>query len=124
MKHLNQSQSKHHPDLFSRGTLELTFRLLRGKHPALALEIQNVLVNKLSNQRVQLPASNPQTGDSIYVDLEVSTINNIVTALTEMGKKGKSDDNSENGLRVVLSTLIPEWMALIEACGTHSSDKN
>lgn len=99
------------PDVFSRGALELTFRLLRPKQPTLALQVRNTL----GHEEARLEeAPNIPIADHFYVDLEALEVGRIVSALTQLGQKALDEEHPEPGRLVVIKTLIREWMALGE----------
>ncbi len=110
MKPPCQTRASDHPEVFSRGALELSFRLLRKRNPALALEIQNVLVCG----KLPCPKNDNQTNDRFHVNMGAHTVGKIIAALTEMGQQALLDDTGLRGRRVVIRTLIQEWMSLAE----------
>lgn len=99
------------PDVFSRGALELTFRLLRPKHPALALAVRNHLSKE--DCRLEDTPNTPIT-DHFFIELEAQSIGHIVAALTLLGEQALAEDHPEPGRLVVIKTLIREWMGLGE----------
>ncbi len=119
---LNQSSkpgTRKNPDVFSRGALELTFRLLRHQHPALALQIQNILAGK------PLPGAAGAASDHFYVGLDPRSIGRVVAALTDMGQQAlERDSSTDGGRRVVIKTLIHEWMTLAEWIIIQAQDES
>ena len=98
--------TRKNPEVFSRGALELTFRLLRSRHPSLALSVQNILAGK------PLPGA---ASDQFHINLDARTVGRVVAALTDMGEQSlHSGSDADQGRRVVISTLIREWMTLAE----------
>jgi hypothetical protein len=100
------------PDIFSRGALELTFRLLRSEHPSLSLAVRNLL----ADTSVPLPdeAFHSPLGDHFYIHLEAQIVGKIVDALTKLGQSALMESRQDTGRLVVLRTLIKEWMTLAE----------
>ncbi|TQV67778.1 hypothetical protein FKG94_24940 [Exilibacterium tricleocarpae] len=123
MTQVDKETNRKKPEIFSRGALELTFRLMRKRHPGLALAVQNVLAGK------PLPGSNDAATDHFHVSLEARTVGKIVAALTEMGQHSlEHNGSSAQGRRVVIKTLIHEWIALAEwiiiQAGRECSSRN
>lgn len=104
-------QSLRRPDVFSRGALELSFKLLRPHNPTLALEIQNILAGEKFSLRNDVQAS--AVTDHFHIQLGPLVVGRIVDALTQLGNTAL-EEASEPGLLVVLRTLIKEWMTLAE----------
>lgn len=99
------------PDIFSRGVLELTFRLLRHHNPTLALVVQNVLASK----KLPTLAPHDSASDHFYVNIDAITIGKIVAALTEIGEQALQNEHHQDGIRIVIKTLIHEWIVLTES---------
>ena len=103
------------PDIFSRGALELTFRLLRHNNVELALDIQNQLQG---NKMPGLASRDPRAKlarDHFKITLNPQTIGRIVDALTQLGEKYlREQKKSEPGQLAVIRTLIVDWVALAE----------
>jgi len=99
------------PDVFSRGALDLTFRLLRPKSPSLALNVRNLLNS--DDYRLEEAPGIPIT-DHFYVQLEALQVGRIVSALTCLGQSALDEEHPEPGRLVVIKTLIREWMTLGE----------
>jgi len=99
------------PDVFSRGALDLTFRLLRPKSPSLALNVRNLL-NRADYRLEEAPGAT--ITDHFYVQLEALQVGYIVSALTSLGQSALDEEHPEPGRLVVIKTLIREWMTLGE----------
>lgn len=111
---------RHAPECLSHGTLELTFRLLRHQYPTLALEVRNLILNTLQ-YRIDHPeqpirqCSNQATTVYLYVNLAPSSVGQVVAALTELGQAElHNEENSANGRRIVLKSLLEEWANVAE----------
>ena len=99
------------PDVFSRHTLELTFRLLRPKHPSLSLEVRNLLsAQRVSTAAVEVKSS----AEHFYINLKARKIGQVVNALTKLGEHEFQQKSSRQGQLLLLKTLIQEWMKLAE----------
>jgi hypothetical protein len=70
--------SEYYRDFFNRGTLELTFKVLRPKYPALALRVQNIIVTTY-------PRGDYHTGISMMeLPLDAAAAARIVQALSAL----------------------------------------
>ncbi len=112
------SQSiQYRPDLFSRGALELTFKLLRVHNNArLALDVQNQLQEAPTEGQ---PTRNRHQ-DLFRVTLEAHTVGKIIDALTSMGNTLLNNPERESGTVVAIRSLIKDWIALAEWILAHS----
>ncbi|BFM16988.1 hypothetical protein R50073_31710 [Maricurvus nonylphenolicus] len=100
------------PDIFSRGALDLTFRLLRKNNPSLALEVRNILAGE--TVPLEDAAHYSPQGDHFFITMPAQRIGCVVKALTQLGQDALDDGRSDTGKLVVLRTLIKEWMTLAE----------
>ncbi len=126
---VNNQHSHTRPDVFSRGALELTFKLLRKNNPRLSLEIQNQLQgvkaiarhSALSDGIEQsLPTSSDL--DHFQITLDASTIGKVVDALTNMGQQLLNSPEKDSGTLVVIRSLMNEWIELAEWILLHTED--
>ncbi len=116
------------PDVFSRGALELTFKLLRKNNPRLSLEIQNQLQgiraivrdSELQNNVSQSPPASDL--DHFQITLDASTIGKVVDALTHMGQQFLDSAEKDSGTLVVIRSLMNDWIELAEWILLHSED--
>ncbi len=107
------------PDLFSRGALELTFKLLRVHNNArLALDVQN----QLQEPPTQDHPTHNRHQDQFRVTLEAHTVGKIIDALTSMGNNLLNNPERESGTLVAIRSLIKDWIALAEWILAHSED--
>lgn len=110
---------KARPDLFSRGSLELTFRLLRNKNARLALEVQNLLQGRKAAPLAATPVSdsgflsNPE-GDHFYVTLSPQNVGKVVDELTRLGQELLNGPQSGNSKLLIIRPLIKDWINLAE----------
>lgn len=100
------------PDIFSRGALDLTFRLLRKDHPSLALEVRNILASE--TVPLEDAAYHSPQGDHFFITMPAQRIGCVVNALTQLGQDALENNQQDTGKLVVLRTLIKEWMTLAE----------
>ena len=104
-------------DVFSRGGLEQTFRLLRKSHPALALTVQNVL-HQIPIKKPEEFAGDRRT-DNFLIDLEGEQIQAILEALVslaDVNKLRKINGNvTELGNLVIVKSLIQDWILVAQA---------
>jgi len=85
---------------FTRNSLKKCFDLLRDTCPSLALVIQNVLME--SSER--FPES------SIKLQLEASTVTEIVKKLAEIGEAAASDKATMKTELVKIRDVLMTWM--------------
>jgi len=97
------------PDVFSRGALHLSFRILRHYRPALALALQNCMAEEPLPKPPEI-RDIPAT-DQIQMNLEAHTVREILGALSELADKRSNDPKlAEFGGLVVLKTLMIDWV--------------
>ena len=108
------------PYAFSRGSLKLTYDLLRYKNPQLALEVRNIVGGK------PLPRSGSQPdnkhSDLFRVGLNSFQVRAIVEGLLE---HTDSDDDAEGdiGRAVMAKSLVSDWMVLARKMIAELPDK-
>lgn len=118
---VNTQQSTLSADVFSRGALELTFKLLRKNNPRLSLEIQNQLQGVRASTNDQSTTTSSDT-DHFQMTLDASTVGKVVDALTTMGQELLNDTEKDGGKLVVIRSLMNDWMALAEWILLHTED--
>ena len=95
--------------VFSRGALQLTFRFLRKKKPAIALEIQNCLANnplKKPDEIADTPAN-----DHFEVRLSPESLRDLLFGLSELVEdREHNPELTELGNMITLKTLISDWL--------------
>ncbi len=127
---LEDYANEHNPNIFSRGALELTFKLLRHRRPSLAMSIQNLMTRgQLQDQPQQLggfgnssygtPLNQQsvqprQHSDKFSVNVDAHTIGQIVSQLTEIGQNALQENDRPSGQLILLRSLIQDWMELAE----------
>ncbi|MDX9873631.1 MAG: hypothetical protein RBS88_01880 [Spongiibacteraceae bacterium] len=106
-------------ELFSRGTLELTFSVLRKPYPALALAIQNALAQAY-------PRHDYQTGlHSSELPLSSDTIDRIALALAVLSRRcatGSTQHGSTPCDLALLRSLLLDWMMLARSRDNDSDE--
>jgi len=95
-------------DIFSRGSLKLTFDIVRKKNPQLALTIQNIT----RGEPVLMPETDPDNNNTDYfkVDLDSFQVRDIVELLMKYNQPGNA--KMDAGMAVVAKALFEEWMSL------------
>ena len=97
------------PAVFGRGSLKLTFDLLRKKNPQLALLVRNITSGTpLPKSRLQ---SDNKDSDCFKVDLDSLQVRSIVENLMKYSQ-GQNSSAGKLGMEVVAKTLLEEWIAL------------
>lgn len=102
--HTNESDR----DLFNRGTLELTFKILRKRRPSLALHIQNALISVYPRNDYHTAF----TADELPLHAEI--IQQIAQALVTLSEElltASTGNQSRNDLVIVRSLLL-DWLML------------
>lgn len=114
-------------DFFCRHNLELSFRLLRKRHPLLAHALKNTLdkvpiinYNELHTHYTSEMLLNTE----LISTLEPHTIGKIVSALTDMGRQALQRNDLPTRHIAVLRTLIEDWVQLTEWILVHTSTEN
>lgn len=96
-------------DVFSRGSLTLTYDLLRPKHPQLALDVRNIAGGDL------LPKPPGQVdnkhSDYFKVDLDSHQVRAVVEALIECNQ-GAMLEGLDVGRSIMAKALIDDWLVL------------
>ncbi len=95
------------PYIFSRGSLKLTFDLLRTTNPSLALIVRNIIslppLPKLEGD------VNSQITDCFLIELDSVQVSAIVEALL---KRSHVTTQANAGTKVVAEALIEDWALL------------
>lgn len=91
-------------DMFSRGTLELTFRILRKRRPALALCIQNAMVGAYGHgsHRTGLTAAE--------LPLASEVVEQIVRALSLLSEQMIARGETDRAELVLTRSLLLDWL--------------
>jgi hypothetical protein len=97
------------PYTFSRGSLKLTYDLLRKRRPALALTIRNITSTE-PLPKLEGDIDNPLT-DCFIITLNAFQVRAVVDGLA----RGGGHDASVEGLAIVAQALVEDWMALARA---------
>lgn len=97
--------------IFNRGSLELTYSLIKSKEPEIALELTRILGNNPICSR-QFRADNIYQ-ESFYVSLNSRQVRCVVEVLLAI--INTPYDDTTLGMNVVAKSLIEEWMKLATA---------
>lgn len=105
----NPSYDTSDPDIFSRGSLKMTYDLLRKKDAILALNVRNII------HAEPLPKINEDTGnehsDLFRVELDSFQVRAIVEGLMEL-TQGETTGDDNPGMAVMAKTLVEDWIKL------------
>jgi len=97
------------PDVFSRGSLKLTYDLIRKRTPQLALKVRNIIGGE------PLSSASSQTenkhADYFRVCLGSFEVRSVVEGLMEQQQSGLGGAQP-TGMAVLAASLIDEWLAL------------
>jgi len=110
----NAQRSQSDADVFSRGSLQLTFTLLRKKHPKLALAIRNI------QGQEPLPKNSDETdsknSDLFVVDIDSMQVRAVVEALMECQSPSGSANvaGESSGISIMAKALINDWVLLAQ----------
>ncbi len=97
------------PEVFSRGSLKLTYDLLRKKNPALALTVRNMINDEvLPKNDGQLEDKN---SDHFKVTLNSFEVRAVVEYLMEYGHQD-IEAQGQVGLAVMAKALMEDWIIL------------
>jgi len=107
---INNSLSQNsNPAVFGRGSLKLTFDLLRKRNPKLALVVRNIC-NGTPLEKSGTELDNKDS-DNFTVDLDSFQVREIVEILMEYSQD-QHPKVSNIGMGVVAKTLTQDWVAL------------
>jgi len=98
------------PNVFNRGALELTFRLLRRIKPTLALQVQNLLAAPPLPKPSEI--ANSIHTDQFQIDPPAEVTRSIVETLSELAMSEAHSDNTDTGRLVMIRTLLIDWLQL------------
>jgi len=113
-------------DVFSRGSLKLTYDLLRKQSPTLALQVRNishgVTINfdVLSNTNTNTNTNTNKNTDHFRVNLEPLQVRAIVEGLMSYSQINLAG-SQEAGLAIMAKALLQDWLALAEKMMTELS---
>jgi len=103
----NQGPCAPYRDLYNRGTLELTCKLLRKQRPALALQVQNVLF-------LAYPRHDYHTGlTAAELPLDVEVGRQIVQALSTLSDKLVAARQTQRAELVLIRSLLLDWLMFV-----------
>ncbi len=106
--------SEYYRDFFNRGTLELTFKVLRHKYPTLALRVQNIIV-------ATYPRGDYHTGISMMeLPLDAAGAAKIVHALSALSDQLATSADPRNaqaqrGDLTMIRSLLLDWLMFARA---------
>lgn len=101
--------SEYYRDFFNRGTLELTFKVLRRKYPALALRVQNIIV-------ATYPRGDYHTGVSVMeLPLDATEAARIVQALSALSDQMATSAQPQRGDLTMIRSLLLDWLMFARA---------
>lgn len=110
------------PYVFSRGSLKLTYDLLRHINPSLALTIRN-LTSLSPLPKLEGDVDNSIT-DCFLIDLDSFQVRAVVEALIKRSQLSSVEDA---GMKVVAQALIEDWIVLahemVEALSDDDKEK-
>jgi hypothetical protein len=100
---------EYYRDFFNRGTLELTFKVLRNKFPTLALRVQNVIVSAY-------PRGDYHTGiTAAELPLNAESAAKIVQALSALSDQLVVSGHSQRADVVMIRSLLLDWLMFARA---------
>ena len=101
-------------DVFSRGSLKLTYDVLRGINPGLALTVRNITLTEPLPKDSHMDGDcegqkddNPHT-DYFQVTLDSFQVREVVENLVAYTQ----GDEAQKGLSIMATALIDEWLEL------------
>ena len=97
------------PHVFSRGSLKMTYDLIRKSSPQLALKVRNII----GGQALPKDASQQDNkhADFFEVDLDSFEVRAVVEALMAQLQSGATGPQL-TGMAVLAKSLIEEWLVL------------
>ena len=104
-----ESNFANDPTIFSRGSLKLTYDLIRPGNAQLALTVRNIIGGH-AMPKDESQKDNPHS-DHFRVELDSFQVRYIVEGLVEQLQKGAMSDTNP-GQVIVAKALIEDWTAL------------
>jgi len=98
-------------DVFSRGSLKLTYDLLRKQNPALALQVRNI--SQGVTVAAEALADANKNADHFRVTLEPLQVRAIVEGLMKYSQINLAG-SQEAGLAIMAKALLQDWLALAQ----------
>jgi len=84
------------PYRIQKPSIEMTFSLIRKRHPSLALRLRNALMSD-SREMVHLPFTPHE-------------IENIIETIGEMERAARVGTKADKGRHIILSALMADWL--------------
>lgn len=99
------SVSPHKPNIFSRGSIQLTYDLLRPLNPQLALTVRNIMHTAPLEE-------NPENknAEHFQVTLDSFDVRSIVECISAYIENPKNKLNQ--GMLIMAKALLEDWVAL------------
>ena len=98
------------PNVFSRGSLKLTFDLIRRDNAQLALVVRNILGGKaLPKNADQVDNEN---SDHFLVALDSFQVRSIVECLMKQIQADSTGGDSQSGAVILAKALVDDWIVL------------
>jgi len=101
----------HDADIFSRGSLKLTYDLLRKQNPTLALQVRNISQGVTINPEALTDTN--KNADHFRVDLEPLQVRAIVEGLMSYSQINLAG-SQEAGIAIMAKALLQDWIALAQ----------
>ncbi|MBV1878133.1 MAG: hypothetical protein KUG79_10870 [Pseudomonadales bacterium] len=100
------------PAIFSRGSLKLTFDLIRKKEPRIALTLRNLTSGKAIEKTAQQLKN--KNADFFLVELDSFEVRAIVEALVAYTPRGPQNGNTGQnaGMEIMAKALLDDWLKL------------
>ncbi|PCH64211.1 MAG: hypothetical protein COC19_00095 [SAR86 cluster bacterium] len=117
VENANEELNRDDPRVFNRGSLKLSYDLLRQTKPQLALQIRNITAGKVLINKSDV---NNKHSDCFLVELDFLQIETIVAALSKRAQSDSTKD-SDIGMILMAKTLLDDWHALAQYFADRSS---
>lgn len=101
----------HNADIFSRGSLKLTYDLLRKQHPSLALQVRNISQGTTISPEALIDTN--KNADHFRVDLDPLQVRAIVEGLMSYSQINLAG-SQEAGIAIMAKALLQDWVALAQ----------
>ena len=95
-------------DIFSRGSLTLTFEILRHNNASLALRIRNIIGGKALPKTAA--AADSKHADRFRVSLDAQQVRAVVEALAIHCRA--QPDGQRSGNHIMANALLDDWLTL------------
>jgi hypothetical protein len=109
-------------DVFSRGSIQMTFELLRKSNPRLALAVRNIAGGEPLSKDFDDPL-NDKNSDYFRVEMDSKEVREVVEELMSFTHPDAVDINNP-GVNIMARTLMQDWLLLAHQMVVRPTDQS